>query len=142
MKKIYLKNKDINVVVDDQDFDSLNKLKWYLSSTGYAVRRMKGKTTYMHRIICNTPDGLFVDHINRNRLDNRRSNLRNVTWAENRNNISVHKDNVNKTLNIDFHRNVYRVRIQRNKQQVFIAYSQSLDGAVSLRDEFLHGTSK
>lgn len=52
----------------------------------------------MHRVIMNPPVGMEVDHINRNKLDNRRSNLRICTHAENlanrikpRNNTSGYK---------------------------------------------------
>lgn len=71
-------------IVDEDDYDRLVEMgSWHLSDMGYAVRRgaVEGVkcTVRMHRIVNNTPDGLVTDHINRNRLDNRKINLRTVT---------------------------------------------------------------
>lgn len=74
-------------IVDEEDYELVSKYKWHLNSMGYAVWRGmvdgKKKTIRMHRLINNTPDGKYTDHINRNRLDNRRCNLRTVTQKEN-----------------------------------------------------------
>ncbi|HEX9503605.1 MAG TPA: HNH endonuclease [Patescibacteria group bacterium] len=74
-------------IVDDVDFELVNKHKWYCMGLGYAMRfdyseRIK-KAIYLHRIISNCPKGLNVDHINHNKLDNRRENLRIVTKSQN-----------------------------------------------------------
>lgn len=85
-------------IVDDEDFERLNKFKWCCSSKGYAVRNARkadGRTgtIAMHREIILTPIGLDTDHRNRNRLDNRRSNLRNAKHSENLWNAKPHRDN-------------------------------------------------
>lgn len=141
MKKIKLsKNKEC--LVDDCDFELYGEKKWHISSTGYAVRRyiVDGKkvTVRLHRLIANTPSEMFCDHINRNRLDNRKENLRNVSWRENRNNISVHKDNRIGERNIDFHKQSrkYRVRIQEFGKCVYLSLHQSLKDAIFARDSF------
>lgn len=72
------------VLIDEEDYDLVQSFgKWYLSDTGYAVKKTRvqgvSKTFRMHRVINNTPDGMVTDHINGNRLDNRKSNLRTVT---------------------------------------------------------------
>lgn len=142
MKKILLKNKGVYTLVDNEDFKSLNKLRWHLNSAGYAGRRynVSGKKTNfsMARIVNKTPKHLFVDHINRNKLDNRKKNLRNVTWGENRCNISVHKDNFNKQRNIDFSKrdNLWRVRIQRYYKIVFQDRFDTLRKAVIARNNY------
>jgi hypothetical protein len=79
-------------LVDDDDYDLLISIgKWHLSDTGYAVNRSrfngKKKTIRMHRVVNKTPKHLVTDHINRNPLDNRKSNLRSVTQKENMSNI-------------------------------------------------------
>lgn len=45
-----------------------------------------GGTTRMHRAIIDAPNGMVVDHINGDSLDNRRSNLRLATSQENNRN--------------------------------------------------------
>lgn len=63
--------------------------RWCLSSDGYAVRKTDESIVRLHRAILglHQGDGLQGDHINRDRLDNRRSNLRVVTNAENHQNV-------------------------------------------------------
>jgi hypothetical protein len=75
-------------IVDDEDFEELSKYKWRFSSTEYAVRHttVNGKKCQfrMHRVVMNLGGSqLEVDHINHNTLDNRKSNLRICTHAEN-----------------------------------------------------------
>jgi len=79
-------------IVDPEDYERLNKYKWYASeggSTFYAARcvwepvNKKKRTIKMHREIINPPHPLVVDHINRNGLDNRKANLRPATKSQN-----------------------------------------------------------
>jgi hypothetical protein len=68
--------------IDAADYDWLSRYNWYLAN-GYAGRRDKGKQIYMHREITKAPMGIPVDHINHNRLDNSRPNLRVCTFQQN-----------------------------------------------------------
>lgn len=75
------------VIYDDQDHELIDQYRWHVSDLGYAVWRGRvdgvQKTIRMHRLIMQCPDKLVVDHLNHNRLDNRRANLRICTQAEN-----------------------------------------------------------
>ena len=83
MKEIRL-SKNKFALVDDEDFEWLNKYKWYFNGH-YAVRHiLTNKVEFMHRIILNTPKNKFTDHINKNKLDNRRINLRIASKSQNR----------------------------------------------------------
>lgn len=82
MKEIKLSKGKVTIV-DDCDYEYCILYKWYTSSKGYAVRTYKGKTICLHREILNVSKGLEVDHINGDRLDNRRENLRIVTSHQN-----------------------------------------------------------
>lgn len=79
------------VLIDKDNYKELSKYKWHVSAQGYAVRNMrignKFKTIRMHRLIMNPSKDLVVDHINHNKLDNRKSNLRICTQKENMKNL-------------------------------------------------------
>jgi hypothetical protein len=75
--------------VDATDFEELNRYRWY-TFNGYAARNENGKRVYMHRQIMQPPKGMVVDHVNHNRYDNTRANLRNVTRHENTFNMRRH----------------------------------------------------
>jgi hypothetical protein len=95
MKYISIVNRDFNAIVDDDMYEEINKYKWYDNARGYTYKRTKieGKwtTMTMHKYIMNTPRGMQVDHINGNRLDNRKNNLRIVNSKRNNWNSSKPK---------------------------------------------------
>jgi hypothetical protein len=82
-------------IVNVEDYEWLSKYKWFAGTNTrdrdfYARRkgmsngtRPKIRSIAMHREILNVPDGLLVDHINHNTLDNRRANLRPATKQQN-----------------------------------------------------------
>lgn len=79
--------------VNQRDFVRISRYKWHLQRykcVCYAARNERvGRrqiTITMHRMIMNSPKGLFVDHINHDGLDNRRVNLRLATHAQNNRN--------------------------------------------------------
>lgn len=74
--KIIPLGKGVVTKVSNEDFEKVNQINWYKSKAGYATNRSIG---YMHRYLLKYPKELIVDHINRNKLDNRRGNLRLVT---------------------------------------------------------------
>lgn len=84
MKTISLGN-DRYTIVDDADFFFLSQWRWYYNKH-YAFRMDANTMVYMHRLIMGNPKGYEVDHINNDKLDNRRENLRLVTRSVNEQN--------------------------------------------------------
>ena len=81
MKKIPL-TQGKYALVDDQDYDRLvAEGSWHFDR--YAKRVNKRVVTYMHRVVMGSPVDEQVDHINGDKLDNRRCNLRVCTCSEN-----------------------------------------------------------
>lgn len=120
-------------IVDDEDYDWLSQYKWFYD-TGYAVtkKHIDGRRkTKMHRLINQTPNGLDTDHINRNRLDNRRSNLRTVTHQQNLYNNRLRPNNKSGHPGICLHKpnNKWQVKLGN----LYIGLFESLDEAVSVR---------
>jgi len=102
-----------SAIVDDDDYEWLSKMKWYVVRCGYAkqylsvrTRLLKvwddgytwGRAETMHRVILGKETQLsrdiHIDHINNNTLDNRKENLRPCTRAENiRNSVKRRTNN-------------------------------------------------
>lgn len=90
-------------IVDDDDYERLCQWRWSASEKRkgmgefYAVRvdRDTKRMIPMHRQIMGSPEGMVVDHINGDPLDNRRCNLRVCTQAQN---VMNRRPNRQKTL--------------------------------------------
>jgi hypothetical protein len=118
--------------VDDEDYESLIGFNWYFNDNGrgYAVRAIyqpATKTSYtqkMHRQIMGLVrgDGLEVDHIDGNTLNNSRSNLRICTHAENMRNIRLRSDNKSGLKGAYRHGNKWAAYIRLNGKTRFLGY--------------------
>lgn len=114
---IVLYNKDgieiDKAIIDIEDIDLIKDYKWHLDGKGYAETTSSNKKNIsLHLLIMNRigiNDGLVVDHINRNRLDNRRCNLRLITLQQNAMNRSIRSDNKVGVSNVYMDRNKYIV---------------------------------
>lgn len=82
------------VLLDDADADYFDQYNWNVTDHNYVARRIgKRSTVYLHRLLNGEPEGLLIDHKNRNRLDNRRENLRVCNRAQNNSNNETKRDN-------------------------------------------------
>lgn len=138
MRKIKL-TKGKFALVDDEDFEYLNQWKWCFSE-GYAVRseyhHVHGlnhrvqKLIRMHRVINSTPKNLQTDHINGDGLDNRRSNLRNVTKLINSRNRHHQKNNKSGCIGV-FYTNYgkYVAYVTRNRKRQHLGSFDTLQQA-------------
>ena len=145
MKKINLSGKNgfgKFALVDDDDFNSLKQFKWFLSCKGYPARTVHSKrpnrkdtTIFMHRVINKTETGLFTDHINRNKLDNRKENLRTVTNTQNQLNKGLQKNNTSGVVGVSWQKpnNSWWVRIYVNKIQYSCGCYKELEHAILAR---------
>jgi hypothetical protein len=134
MKEIKLTRGKV-ALVDDEDYDYLNQWKWHaLAHHGggwYVSRHFRDKdgkkSIRMHRLIMNTPEGMEVDHIDHNGLNNQKSNLRNCTNSQNHMNrfpykghTSIYKGVYYKTAN-----KKYVAKIKINQVVIWGGYFKS-----------------
>ena len=104
MKEYIINSKkygNIKVLLDDEDYDRVIKEKYRLSVTydktinnfyvAFTRKPDSSSSRLLHRYIMNPPNNMTIDHINRNPLDNRKSNLRICTQFINNQNQSHNK---------------------------------------------------
>ena len=119
------------VMIDLNDWSIVGHLKWHLNN-GYVRNCTRNVRTYMHRLIMGDPPSpeLEIDHINRDRLDNRRSNLR---WAtSNMNKVNRPPTSLTGYLGISPHPRGYEIRICKAGSR-WRSYRSTLEEAVELR---------
>lgn len=124
------KGKFEEVMVSPEDYIHYSQWKgWQLNHPkGYAGRtirkpedKSKFRIVYMHRLIANAPDGVEVDHINGDRLDNRRENLR----LSNRSNNLLNKrvassKSTTGYIGVEVHRDKFTARINIMGKRTYI----------------------
>jgi hypothetical protein len=72
------------ILVDNEDLEILMKINWCITNSGYAFGYFKGQKMFMHQyVIKNNKAGFVINHINHNKLDNRKRNLEVISQAEN-----------------------------------------------------------
>jgi len=121
-------------LVDKDDLDVVDDWSWCLSSDGYVKRTYDKKDLYLHRAIFEKhfgtiPEDKMIDHIDRDKLNNRKSNLRLCSHAENMRNRTVHKNNKLGVKGVRVNQGKYEANIRFNNKVIYLGYYESLDDA-------------
>jgi len=115
-------------IVDAEDYERLSKYKWHAVKEGrcwYAkTLRRNGLTMRMHRLILSAPRHLFVDHIDHNGLNNRKSNLRLCTHKQNSRNTRPRRGGTSKYKGVHWCkiRKKFRAMICNNSKFIHLGY--------------------
>ncbi len=143
-RRIYL-GEGVWTILDQPDYYRLRNYKWILYGGGhnwYAARLKiagpyKTRTISMHREIMHAPKGILVDHRNCESLDNRRSNLRFATCAENIRNRRKRKNLTSQYLGVHFYkpRSNWESRIQHGEKRIRLGRFDSEIDAAKAYDE-------
>ena len=124
------------IVVDDADFDYLNQFNWHSNTNGSVSSSLGGgeKRMLISRFIMQAPDNLEVDHIDGNRLNNQRSNLRLATSSQNKMNRGPRVDCKSGYKGVSWHkqRNKWTARIMADNKYIHLGlFENVIDAAQS-----------
>jgi len=144
MKQIPLTKGRI-AIVDDEDYEYLVSVgRWCYASSGYAAHYFTNaegqrRTLWMHRLVMArrigqpTPRGITVDHINRDRLDNRRENLRLATYSEQQSNKGLNKNNSTGLKGVTHvSPDQFEARIKINRRRIYLGRHATAEAAAEI----------
>lgn len=134
-------------IVDDGLYEELMRVRWTIvnpDGTSYVRGEVEGKETYMHRYVAGAEKGQYVDHKNRDTLDNRRENLRVCSQSENGGNSKKHwgkggKKSFSKYKGVRYIsrqcKNHWYAQIQVNKEPIYLGVYLTEEAAARAYDE-------
>lgn len=136
----YAVNFPNGVILDADDLERVKSAGYMeILKIGYACittgRMRTRKRTYLHRFITNAPSDKQVDHINGNKLDNRKSNLRLVTNMQNSQNTGWRKHNTSGFMGVTWsnQRNKWMSKIVYEGKQIHLGFYEDIEEAASIR---------
>lgn len=101
---VYANNTGASFFFDKEDYDKVVDICWDENKSGYLVGydNNNKKHVFFHRVVMNVENDKIVDHINRNKKDCRKTNLRICNQSDNTKNKSRRKDNRSGTTGVYF----------------------------------------
>lgn len=127
---------------DIEDYEIIKNYSWHLTNHGYleTVQRINGQkhNIMMHRLIMNVTERRdFVDHINHNKLDNRKCNLRIVSNSQNQMNKNIVGNNTSGFRGVSFHQKTKKwfAYICKDNKHIHLGYFDKIEDAIKKRKE-------
>lgn len=123
------------MLCDKSDWEQFSDNWWFIAKDGYATTYRNGRYIKFHVLIMDCPEGYERDHINGNRADNRRINLRVIPASANRFNKGLSRRNKSGYPGVFWYeaRKKYQVSIGVNGKQIHIGYFSNYDEAVKAK---------
>lgn len=136
-----LGNSDNYFIFDSNIADEINKYEWTLDSTGYPCRNKNGDVQRLHTFIvekdigAKVPKGMYVDHVNKIKTDNRLLNLRIVSPEDSARNMPLRSNNLTGVTGVAraCGKSGYRAYITVNKKRIGLGTYKTLSEAARVR---------
>ena len=118
------------LLIDEADLDLAMRYSWSLNGRGYAHAHIDHKWVTLPRYLIGITDThVIVDHINGNKLDNRRANLRVCTQQQNCMNRAIRSDNKSGCAGVFMRKNGFQVRVGTK----YLGTFKTLEDAIRVR---------
>lgn len=122
-------------VIDTKNKHLVEEHKWNLMNQGYVGSGAGAEQILLHRLLTDCPDDMYVDHINRDPMDNRMANMRIVTNQQNNINKGMYKHNTSgyKGVTWDKSRNKWIAQISVDGKNIFLGRFECKEKAYEAR---------
>lgn len=129
-------------IFDKEDYDLIKDYCWCIDTEGYVITNIKNHNVEkynikLHRLVmgCQKYDGSYVDHINHDKTDNRKINLRKVTNQQNCRNRSLQWNNTSGVSGVNFSEEIGKwiARIYDKGNSIYLGSFSNFDEAVRAR---------
>lgn len=127
-------DKNDSFIISKADFEKVHTHRWAKGSDGYWFTRINKKNIRLHRFILNE-EAECIDHINRNRNDNRRENLRGCSFQQNSTNKSLQSNNTSKIAGVQWYadRQKWMASLTYKKQYHYLGTYVNKEDAIRAR---------
>jgi hypothetical protein len=128
-------------IIDIHNIEDVKDYKWYLRPDGYvATNNYHGIYMYLHSLICNKNDKHYVDHKDRNKLNNIEENLREADGSENQMNKGIRTDNTSGKVGVHWAKDkeCWCAMICIRGNHINLGYFDTFDKAVDCRIKAEH----
>jgi hypothetical protein len=121
----------------DKENSWIDMYSWSQNIKGYPQSYINKKTIKMHAFLFGTEIGLVNDHINRNKLDNRKNNIRKTSYTINSRNVSLASNNKSGRTGVNWDKGYKRwqARISVNRHIIKLGYFENKEDAIKARQE-------
>ena len=117
---------------DIGDYEVVKRYRWHLSKRGYITTKIHRRNVPLHQLLIESEKGFDIDHISRNKLDNRRSNFRVCTHQQNSFNQKIRNTNTTGFMGVSLMKRtgMYEAYIHHNRKKHYLGlYSTALEAA-------------
>lgn len=117
---------------DLDDYDKIKDFYWYKNDDGYLLSYTRNKTLRMHKLFVG---GHYIDHINSNTSDNRKSNLRTATKSQNGMNRDLQSNNTSGNTGVYWNKRTSKwiAYITVNGEYIYLGSFNNFEDAVKAR---------
>lgn len=132
-------------LIDTDDKEKVEKYKWCIQRCRRTNRRYDiyyAKATergapLLHRLLLNAQKGKVVDHIDKNTFDNRKQNLREVSYAENNVSVLKHRNSPSGHVGVRFNKcaNKWHAFIGKDYHVINLGFYSELKDAIKARKD-------
>ena len=131
---IYLPNSKMITQIDTEDLEMVKAYRWVSNPDNYVIGYNKERHIYLHRLVMGDPKS-DIDHIDRNKLNNKKSNLRLTNQYENSLNRGLHRNNTSGFKGVTHERGMWRASLYKGGIHYSGGFFENKEDAIKKRIE-------